>query len=129
MIVLKPLTEKKLFLLATLGAGLPIWFVNYHTYTKGMFTIVSEILIFLLAAYASFQTITRNKAVFLIVAAGFILAIALKIVIDIFINPTDHNLWPFEMVLYMIAAVIFSGAGVGLGWGLKKLLNNVEKHD
>ena len=124
--MLKPFSEKKLFLLAAIGAGLPIWFVSYHSFIQGRFTIISEVLVFLIAALAVFQTKGKNKAIFLIVAAGFILAIATKIVIDIFINPTDHNLWPFEMVLYMIAAVIFSGAGVGLGWGLKKLIKNIN---
>ena len=52
-----------------------------------------------------------------------------KIVIDVLIDPTDHNLWPFELALYMMAAFIFSGAGVGLGWGMRKLLSNTEKPD
>lgn len=127
--MLKPFNEKRLFLLALLAAGLPIWFVSYHTYTKGMLTIISEVLVFLLAGYTSFQTKDKNKIILFTVAGGFILAIVLKIVIDIFIDPTDHNLWPFELVLYMIAAFIFSGAGVGLGWGMRKLLSNAEKLD
>jgi hypothetical protein len=28
-----------------------------------------------------------------------------------------------------MAAFIFSGAGVGLGWGMRKLLSNQEKSD
>jgi peptidoglycan/LPS O-acetylase OafA/YrhL len=127
--MLKPFNEKKLFLLALLAAGLPIWFVSYHMYTKGMLTIISEVLVFLLATYASFQIKDKNKIIFFIVAGGFILAIILKIVIDILINPTDHNLWPFELILYMMAAFIFSGVGVGLGWGMKKLLNREDKID
>lgn len=125
--MLKPFNEKRLFLLATLAAGLPIWFLSYHTYTKGMFTIISEVLVFLLAAYAAFQIKDRNKIIFFTVAGGFILAVVLKIIIDILINPTDHNLWPFELILYMMAAFIFSGVGVGLGWGMKKLLTRQDK--
>ena len=127
--MLKPFNEKKLFLLAVLATGLPIWFVNYHTYTKGMLTIISEVLVFLLATYASFQTKNKNKAILFTVAGGFILAIIAKIIIDILINPSDHNLWPFELVLYLMAAFLFSGAGVGLGWGMRKLLNQAEKPD
>jgi hypothetical protein len=29
----------------------------------------------------------------------------------------------------MMAAFIFSGVGVGLGWGMKKLLNREDKPD
>jgi len=127
--MLKPFSEKKLFLLAFLATGLPIWFVSYHTYTKGMLTIISEVLVFLLATYASFQTKNKNKSILFIVAGGFILGIIVKIIIDILINPTDHNLWPFELVLYLMAAFLFSGAGVGLGWGMRNLLNHAEKQD
>ena len=125
--MLKPFNEKRLFLLATLAAGLPIWFISYHTYTKGMLTIISEVLVFLLAAYAAFQIKDKNKIIFFAVAGGFILAIILKIIIDIFINPSDHNLWPFELILYMMAAFLFSGAGVGLGWGMRKILTTHSK--
>ena len=127
--MLKPFNEKKLFLLALLAAGLPIWFVSYGTYTKGMLTIISEVLVFLLATYTSFQTKDKHKAILFTVAGGFILAIVSKIIIDILINPTDHNLWPFELALFMLAAFIFSGAGVGLGWGMRKLLSKTEKPD
>ena len=127
--MLKPFNEKKLFLFALLAAGLPIWFVSYGTFTKGKLTIISEVLVFLLATYTSFQTKDKNKAILFTVAGGFILAIVSKIVIDVLINPTDHNLWPFELALYMMAAFIFSGAGVGLGWGMRKLLSKAEKSD
>ncbi len=125
--MLNPFNEKRLFIAATLAAGLPIWFLNYHTYSKGMFMIISEVLVFLLATYMAFRVKDKNKTIFFTVAGGFILAIILKIVIDIFIDPSNHNLWPFELILFMIAAVIFSGAGVGLGWGMRKLLNSENK--
>ncbi len=125
--MLKPFNEKRLFLLATLAAGLPIWFVSYHSFSQGMFTIISEVLVFLLATYAAFQIKDKNKIIFFTIAGGFILAIILKIIIDIFMNPSDHNLWPFELILYMIAAFLFSGVGVGLGWGIRKILTTHSK--
>lgn len=123
LIMFNPLKEKWLFAIATLVAGLPIWFTSYQAFSKARVVIISEVLTFLLAALFAYRTTGKNKIIFFTVAGGFISAIILKIVIDIFINPTDHNLWPFELILFLIAAFIFTGAGIGFGWGIRKIID------
>jgi hypothetical protein len=40
--------------------------------------------------------------------------------LEIKLDPTSHNLWPFEVILYSLLAVI-PVVGAFIGWGVRKL--------
>lgn len=60
----------------------------------------------------------------LIATAGFVVAILARIVFDlIFIDPTSHNLLPFELVMWSVMAFIPVLAGAFLSSMILRLLN------
>lgn len=66
-----------------------------------------------------------------IATAGFIVAVLLRIVYDLtFIDPTSHNLFPVELVMWSIMAFIPAVAGAFLGNMILRLIgkSRSEKH-
>ena len=60
----------------------------------------------------------------LLVTAGFFVAVLLRIFYDlIFIDPTSHNLFPLELVMWSIMAFIPAVAGTFLGNMTFRLIN------
>ncbi len=60
----------------------------------------------------------------LITTAGFAVAIFLKIVFDLlFVDPTSHNLFPFELVIWGIMAFIPAIAGAFLSSMIFRIIN------
>jgi len=66
-----------------------------------------------------------------ITTAGFFVAVLLRIVYDLtFIDPTSHNLFPIELVMWGIMAFIPAVAGAFLGNMILRLIrkSRSEKH-
>jgi hypothetical protein len=62
----------------------------------------------------------------LIATTGFIIAIVLRIVYDlIFVDPTSHNLFPIELVMWSIMALIPALAGAFLSSMILRIINKV----
>lgn len=47
----------------------------------------------------------------LLVAVGFAVAVIGRVIVETMANPTDHNLWPFEVVIALIVGAIGALAG------------------
>jgi hypothetical protein len=47
----------------------------------------------------------------LLVAAGFAVAVIGRVIVEVMADPTDHNLWPFEVVIALVVGVIGAFAG------------------
>ena len=63
----------------------------------------------------------------LITTVGFIIAVVLRIVYDlIFVDPTSHNLFPIELVMWSIMAFIPALAGAFLSSMILRLINKVQ---
>jgi hypothetical protein len=60
----------------------------------------------------------------LITTTGFIIAIVLRIVYDlVFVDPTSHNLFPIELVIWSIMALIPALAGAFLSSMILRIVN------
>lgn len=118
--MIKKINIKWLLLLSVLTAGVPIWFTSYHTFTNTKIIRVSAILTLLLALLFSLLTNDQNKKIFFILAAGFVSATIIKIIIDSISDPSTHNLLPFEIIYYAIIASLAALIGVGVGFVIKR---------
>ncbi len=70
--------------------------------------------------------IYRKSFIFagLITTAGFAAAVVLRIVFDLlFVDPTSHNLFPFELVIWSIMAFIPVTAGAFLSSMIFRIIN------
>ena len=47
----------------------------------------------------------------LLAVIGFVAAVLVRLVVDAFTEPTDHNLWPFELIVAVLVAFPFSFIG------------------
>lgn len=54
------------------------------------------------------------------VAAGMVLPLPLALVVEVVLDPTSHNLFPFEVVLYWLPAFAVAFLGARLGDGLRE---------
>ena len=54
-------------------------------------------------------------------AAGLLSAFLIRLVMDIAHDPTDHNLWPIELVLDFVLTLAWSVPGAAIGWGARRM--------
>ncbi len=47
----------------------------------------------------------------LLVSAGFAVAVIGRVIVDTMADPTDHNLWPFEVVIALVVGAVGALAG------------------
>ncbi len=88
-------------------SGLPLWLINYHTYTSNHnYTYLSFFLLVLTISIIFFKFDYKFWNVFMMSLLAHQLALIVKVVIDIFENSTNHNLLPFEMIIYLFFDVL-----------------------
>ena len=95
------------FISIVMISGLPWWLINYHTYTSNHnFTYLSFSLLALTISFIFFKFDYKFWNVLMMSLLAHQLALIVKVVIDIFENSTNHNLLPFEMIIYLFFDVL-----------------------
>jgi hypothetical protein len=94
-----------------LACGLPLWPIPYAQVSMPENPSGSIWLLGGAAAGALGGLLLRPgvRTVMVSVAAGFVLAVLARVTVETSLDPTSHNLWPFEVVI---------AGGYGLASGL-----------
>jgi uncharacterized membrane protein len=104
------------FLLMVFFSGLPWWFIDYTTYLNfPIFTIVSTIIIAFSAGFIKATTNHRKREIILVAMGAHQVALIIKMVIDGFADPTNHNMAPIEMLMIMGIDSFLCLIGVSIG--------------
>lgn len=96
-------------LMATILCGIPIWIVDYHHYQLNSIYFKASCAGFgVIALLLFFLTKYHFKEIFLYAAIAHVAALIIKVIIDCIPDPTNHNLWPFEVGMALFFdAIIF----------------------
>ncbi|MEN9701929.1 MAG: hypothetical protein RIR55_1266 [Bacteroidota bacterium] len=103
-------------------SGIPWWVTNYASLTHKPFITISSILI--LGLFAGILKYITKHSFWELVFVGLSvhqLAFIIKIYIDGLEDPTNHNLAPFEMLLYLLIDLFICICFVGIGSLIKKI--------
>lgn len=104
------------FTMGLFAVGLPYWELPYAKVSLPSSLSDTGLLILgvLALALCSFG-IARLPTVILIVGGAVPVAILLRVAVDTTIDPTTHNLWPFELVIAAGIGFAVSSAGALFG--------------
>ena len=109
--------RKETLIAAGLGlaaCAIPYWPVAYDKFNLMENTIYLGWVGFTIVASLAARVLTVRPIppTALTVTAGFLAAMILRIIVECAIDPTDHNLWPFELVWGGMVALpsAFTGA-------------------
>lgn len=120
------------FLTTFLTVGIPYWHIPYSQlslptsiYGFGLLLIFIMPIILRCASHASLsQSI-------MIVGCSVPAMALVRVTMDLFQDPTSHNLWPFEIIIAtgLGLGIAFAGTVLGslLGWIFKRFIGNKNK--
>ena len=93
-------------LIGVLLCGIPLWIVDYQHYQLNSIHFKASCAAFGVIALLLFIfTSHRFKEIFLFAAIAHLAALFIKIIQDCIPDPTNHNLWPFEIAIALIIDV------------------------
>lgn len=102
------------FLLGLLGTGLRYWTVPYGELEGSAGLMVAG---FVLVGVAAALPIAFGRvhaaAAFLAASMSVPVAVMMRVMFDVAIDPTSHNLWPFEVALMGFGGAFFAALGTG----------------
>lgn len=104
-------------LLGVAAAGLVLWPVPYDQMEMTARGFVGRWLIAGTVAGLAAQLLLRRPANVTagLIAVGYILAVMARVVVETVADPTDHNLWPFELIIAGGVGLLGGGIGALLG--------------
>jgi hypothetical protein len=107
---------------ALLCVGIPFWLIPYHDVNLPSSLPRAGLLVVAFAAFAIRGAgIGRLPWAVAGPAAMVVGAVALRVAVEVSSDPTSHNLWPLELMIAGVVAVLWAGAGGGLGWLLARI--------
>lgn len=108
-------------LLGLIIGAITLWPMSYHTLNNSTSGIALGWGVFCAIAglYLGATSDRQLSKIALLVCGGVACAMVIRIIVDCVIDPTNHNLWPFEFVWMMTVCFPTSLAGAILG---KRLL-------
>jgi hypothetical protein len=105
------------FLFGLLAGAVSTWFQPYNQLEifgvdyRIIMAVAALILAFLYKVL--FEANTVNTGLFL--GYGIITALFIRIIVDVLNDPTDHNLWPLEVAIFILIAFPSALVGAYLG--------------
>ena len=110
--------KKRLFIIIALVTvavtGIFIWFSPNHNHSND-FTIPFVLSVLFALTFSILTQLQINK-ILLATTSGVMIALIIKIIIDLQFDPTSHNLFPFEILIDLIFILIASLIGAGIGF-------------
>lgn len=103
------------FLLCVCVVGVPFWSIPYANVSlPNSFFGFGVAVVFAMAAFLAF----RFRFAKGLVVAGLVLptVLMLRVIVEVIMEPTRHNLWPLALVIAMVMGAAVAGAGAALGW-------------
>lgn len=108
-----------------LAGAISSWFNEYNQLTvfgisiRLLLAITSFVASFLMSLFCS----ESNAKIALLISAGVLMALAGRIIFDLYIDSTSHNLFPFEMLISLVVSFPCSYVGSFLASLYKKRKN------
>lgn len=103
-------------LASTLALGSRYWTVSYHDLTvPTSLPVWALLLAVVLTVVLRVVTDAPWWLVFLAGALPVPIVVCARIAVDVALDPTSHNLFPFEVVIAAFVGAFLGGVGLGLG--------------
>lgn len=111
-----------IFLVIVFFSGLPMWFTTYTQFiNNSLISFYSILVSAICGCILGFVTGHKFfKILFYIIAAQQV-SFLIKVYLDCRIDPTNHNLVPFEIIILFIEDFVVCAIGVGLGVSLRTI--------
>jgi predicted lysophospholipase L1 biosynthesis ABC-type transport system permease subunit len=58
----------------------------------------------------------------IVIGGSFPTVVLVRIILDCSANPTNHNLWPFELAIATFIGLVVAFSAAGVGWVVRQLL-------
>ncbi|MCZ7556191.1 MAG: hypothetical protein M5R41_07310 [Bacteroidia bacterium] len=115
------------FALSVLSSGLPYWVVPYSQVSLPTTLIAPGLLV---AAFAAMLLVTLRKAFWLssvlLIGSALPFLVLLRVIVEAIMDPTSHNLWPFELIIAALLGLLTAGVGAVAGWFVVRLRERRE---
>jgi hypothetical protein len=109
------------FVVTFLFVGIPYWTVPYNHSLPTLVVAIGLAVLIAAGALLAFTGTRFTKAVFVPALAVPAAAMA-RVVVEVWVDKTSHNLWPFEIVIALAIGIPVALVGALLGRLLAKAL-------
>ena len=104
------------FAAGLLLTGIPYWLLPYNAnYFVDPLQLLGFVGLGAVTAALAASGVARFRKIFWAMLAAFPAAVAIRVVFDTMEDPTDHNLWPFELIFAAIASLVAVVPGLLVG--------------
>lgn len=102
--------------------GIPYWRLPYNAnFFADPFLLLGFAGLAVVAALLAASSAARFGAVFWVTLAAFPVAVMIRVIVDTARDPTDHNLWPFELIIAAVVSLFAVVPGLLVGALVRRL--------
>ncbi|MCF2514876.1 hypothetical protein LVY65_07335 [Sphingomonas sp. G124] len=110
------------FVAGLLLTGVPYWRLPYNAdFFSDPLVLAGFVGLGAVTAMLAASGIARLSRIFWIMLAAFPAAVAIRVVVETAQDPTDHNLWPFELILAALFSLVAIVPGLLVGALVRRL--------
>jgi hypothetical protein len=118
------------FLLSFFGAGIPYWLIPYHQVNlPSALMSPSLVLIGIAALLLRAALITPFWKTVRFLGSTLAAAVLARVMVEGILDPSSHNLWPFEIAIALVLGFACSLAGAAIGNLIARLGNHAQVKD
>lgn len=111
------------FIAGLLLTGIPFWRLPYNANFFGDLGFqLGLVALGLLTAVLAASGTAKLAQLFWAMLAAFPAAVMIRVIVETSQDPTDHNLWPFELVMAAVVSLAAVIPGLLIGWLARRLV-------
>ena len=104
------------FAAGLLMTGIPYWLLPYNAdYFADPGVLLGFVGLAVVTAMLAIGGIAGLGRIFWAMLAAFPAAVMIRVVVDTMQDPTDHNLWPFELIFAAVVSLVAVVPGLLIG--------------
>ena len=101
--------------------GIPYWLLPYNNQESPYPGLIpGMIALAVVTAVLVGASPARLKNIFWTMMSAYPAATAIRIFVEVMQDPTDHNLWPFEILFAGVVSLVTVVPGLLVGWLVRK---------
>lgn len=110
------------FAVGLLLTGLPYWRMPYNADIFGDPLMLAGVAgLGVVTAVLAASGVAGLGRIFWVMLAAFPAAVAIRVIVETAQDPTDHNLWPFELIITAVFSLVAVIPGLLVGWLARRL--------